>query len=121
MSHLVKALRAHGDRIAVFTETERVSYAALADLVTKSARTLGTERRLVLLEARNDLPTLVHYLGALAGAHGILHDLATTPEALAANVSQTPNGLRILEVPIDRTGHEDAHAHLRATAARANA
>lgn len=60
-------------------------------------------------------------LGALAGAHGILHDLATTPEALAASVSQTPNGLRVIEVPIDRAGHEDAHAHLRATAARANA
>ncbi|WP_082939958.1 AMP-binding protein [Mycolicibacterium peregrinum] len=69
MSHIVSALRAHGDRIAVFTETRQVSYATLADLVSQSAMALGTERRLVLLEARNDLPTLVHYLGALAGGH----------------------------------------------------
>lgn len=69
MSHIVEALRAHGDRIAVFTETRQISYSTLADLVSQSAMTLGTERRLVLLEARNDLPTLVHYLGALAGGH----------------------------------------------------
>ncbi|MGV0770666.1 AMP-binding protein [Mycobacterium syngnathidarum] len=69
MSHIVEALRAHGDRIAVFTETRQISYATLADLVSQTAMTLGTERRLVLLEARNDLPTLVHYLGALAGGH----------------------------------------------------
>lgn len=69
MSHIVEALRAQGDRIAVFTETRQLSYATLADLVSQSAMTLGTERRLVLLEARNDLTTLVHYLGALAGGH----------------------------------------------------
>lgn len=67
MSHLVEALRAHGDRIAVVTETRQVSYATLADLVSEAAAALGPDRRLVLLEARNDLPTLVHYLGALAG------------------------------------------------------
>ncbi|BBX93418.1 AMP-binding protein [Mycolicibacterium boenickei] len=69
MNHLAEALRAHGDRIAVVTETRQVSYAALADLVSEAAAALGPERRLVLLEARNDLPTLVHYLGALAGGH----------------------------------------------------
>ncbi|QZH64400.1 AMP-binding protein [Mycolicibacterium farcinogenes] len=69
MSHLAEALRAHGDRIAVVTETRQVSYAALADLVSEAAAALGPERRLVLLEARNDLPTLVHYLGALAAGH----------------------------------------------------
>lgn len=69
MSHIVEALRAQGDRIAVFTETRQLSYATLADLVSQSAMTLGTERRLVLLEARNALTTLVHYLGALAGGH----------------------------------------------------
>lgn len=69
MSHVVEALRTHGDRIAVVTETRQVSYATLAALVSQSATALGTERRLVLLEARNDLPTLVHYLGALAGGH----------------------------------------------------
>ncbi|MFV8052812.1 AMP-binding protein [Mycobacterium sp. 48b] len=69
MSHIAEALRAHDDRIAVVTETEQVSYSTLADLVAQAATALGTERRLVLLEARNDLPALVHYLGALAGGH----------------------------------------------------
>ncbi|OLP02600.1 AMP-dependent synthetase [Mycolicibacterium porcinum] len=67
MNHLIEALRAHGDRIAVITETRQVSYATLSDLVSEAAAALGPERRLVLLEARNDLHTLVHYLGALAG------------------------------------------------------
>ena len=69
MNHLVEALRAHGDRIAVVTETQQVSYSTLADLVSHAATALGPGRRLVLLEASNDLHTLVHYLGALAGGH----------------------------------------------------
>lgn len=69
MRHIVEALAAHGDRIAVVTETQQVDYATLADLVSQASAALGRERRLVLLEARNDLPTLVHYLGALAGGH----------------------------------------------------
>ncbi|MEV0674471.1 AMP-binding protein [Mycobacterium sp. NPDC050441] len=69
MSPIVEALRAHGDRTAAVTEAQQVSYSALADLVSQTAAELGPGRRLVLLEARNDLPTLVHYLGALAGGH----------------------------------------------------
>lgn len=69
MSDIVSSLRAHGDRIAVVTETEQVTYRELAELVSGAALALGPGRRLVLLETRNDLPTLVHYLGALAGGH----------------------------------------------------
>ncbi|MDF3341615.1 AMP-binding protein [Mycolicibacterium septicum] len=69
MNHIVAALRAHGDRMAVVTETQQVGYSTLADLVSQASAALGPERRLVLLEARNDLPTLVHYLGAIAGGH----------------------------------------------------
>jgi acyl-CoA synthetase (AMP-forming)/AMP-acid ligase II len=69
LSHITDLLRAHGDRIAVITETRQVTYRALADLVSDAATTLGPGRRLVLLEASNDLTTLVHYLGALAGGH----------------------------------------------------
>ncbi|CRZ15095.1 AMP-binding protein [Mycolicibacterium neworleansense] len=69
MNRVVEELLAHGDRIAVVTEAQQVSYAALADLVSQAAAALGPERRLVLLKARNDLDTLVHYLGALAGGH----------------------------------------------------
>ncbi|MHC9297283.1 AMP-binding protein [Mycobacterium sp. LTG2003] len=66
---LPDALRRHGDRIAVFSEFERVTYRDLADRVSTAADVIGQGRRLVLLETRNDLATLVHYLGALAGGH----------------------------------------------------
>lgn len=72
MSALLDCLRGHGDRIAVLTETEQVSYRDLAQRVSDAAGLLGGTRRLVLLETRNDLPTLVHYLAALAGGHVVL-------------------------------------------------
>lgn len=51
------------------TESRQVSYRALADLVSRAATALGPGRRLVLLEAGNNLHTLVHYLGTLAAGH----------------------------------------------------
>ena len=72
MSPLVDHLRRHGGNAAVLTESRRLSYRELADLVGAVARELGPRRRLVLLEARNDIHTLVHYLGALAGDHVVI-------------------------------------------------
>ena len=72
MNALVDHLRCHGDRVAVLTETASVTYRDLAGRVEAAAAELGSVRRLVLLETRNDLPTLVHYLGALAGDHVVL-------------------------------------------------
>ncbi|OPX05607.1 AMP-binding protein, partial [Mycobacterium sp. AT1] len=57
---------------AVITAEKRVSYAELAARVAARAADLGARRKLVLLETRNDLPTLVTYLGALAGHHVVL-------------------------------------------------
>jgi acyl-CoA synthetase (AMP-forming)/AMP-acid ligase II len=72
MSTLVDHLRSHGERVAVLTDTAQVAYRELADRVAEAANTLGETRRLVLLETRNDISTLVHYLGALAGKHVVL-------------------------------------------------
>ncbi len=72
MSLLVDHLRDRGDRIAVLTEDLSLTYRELADRVADVALVLGPTRRLVLVDARNDLPTLVHYLGALAGDHVVL-------------------------------------------------
>ncbi|MCH9702661.1 MAG: AMP-binding protein [Actinomycetia bacterium] len=69
---LVDHLRRQGDRVAVFTDSEQLSYLALADKVDAVAHLLGRRRRLVLLETRNDVDTLAHYLGALAGDHVVL-------------------------------------------------
>ena len=56
----------------MLTETTSLTYRDLADRVAAAATELGDTRRLVLLETRNDLSTLVHYLGALAGDHVVL-------------------------------------------------
>jgi acyl-CoA synthetase (AMP-forming)/AMP-acid ligase II len=72
VSRLVDHLRGYFGRIAVLTETTSLTYRELADRVAAVAAELGGTRRLVLLETRNDLSTLVHYLGALAGDHVVL-------------------------------------------------
>ena len=72
MSLIVDRLHRHGDRVAVLTETSSLTYRELADQVAAIGARLGEARRLVLLETRNDLHTLVHYLGALAGDHVVL-------------------------------------------------
>ena len=72
MRALVEHLRGHGERVAVLTDTAQLTYRELADRVAEAAQALGGPRRLVLLETRNDISTLVHYLGALAAGHVVL-------------------------------------------------
>ncbi len=76
VSRIVECLASRGDHLAVTTATERLSYAALAGRVATVADRLGTRRRLVSIEARNDIPTLVAYLGAMAGRHVVMPVLA---------------------------------------------
>ncbi|MGK2866955.1 MAG: AMP-binding protein, partial [Mycobacterium sp.] len=72
MKHLVAHLRAHGDRPAVHTTDRTLTYRQLADHVQSATTELAGDRKLILLQTRNDLATLVHYLGALAGGHVVL-------------------------------------------------
>lgn len=69
MTRLADHLRSHGDRTAVMTASAQVSYLELAERVDRFAARLGRRRQLVLIETRNDLDTLVGYLGVLAGGH----------------------------------------------------
>lgn len=69
---LVEHLASRGDDSALLTVDRRLSYRELADHVAASASDLGSRRRLVLLETRNDVDTLVNYLGALSGGHVVL-------------------------------------------------
>lgn len=71
-SRLVACLARRGDSVAVATASERLTYRELADRVAEMQERLGVQRRLVLLETRNDLDTLVHYLGALACRHVVM-------------------------------------------------
>src|SRR5215207_6513013 len=72
MSPLVDHLHRHGERVAVLTATLQLTYRELADRVVDTAQEIGTQRRLVLLETRNDLTALTHYLGAMAGGHVVM-------------------------------------------------
>ncbi|MGV0605564.1 AMP-binding protein [Mycolicibacterium sp. XJ1904] len=69
---LIEHLRGYGDNVAVHTDTQHITYAALAARVTAAMTDLGESRSLVLLETRNDIDTLVHYLAALAADHVLL-------------------------------------------------
>lgn len=68
----VRDLAAHGSARAVVTEHETLTYAQLAGRVDDVADSLGTTRRLVLVEGANHLESLIGYLGALAGGHVVL-------------------------------------------------
>jgi acyl-CoA synthetase (AMP-forming)/AMP-acid ligase II len=65
-------LAGHPDAIALLTTTSEISYADLAALVDARRTELGATRRLVLLEAGNDVETVVTFLAALAGRHPVL-------------------------------------------------
>lgn len=66
-------LRRHADAAALVCDSgERISYAALADLVDAFAARLGHERRLLLIEAANEPEAIVAYLAALAGGHAVI-------------------------------------------------
>jgi hypothetical protein len=72
MTRLLDHLRAHGENVAVLTDSQQLSYHQLTDTVTDGARELCGPRRLVLIETRNDLGTLVHYMAAMAAGHVVL-------------------------------------------------
>jgi acyl-coenzyme A synthetase/AMP-(fatty) acid ligase len=66
-------LRRHGDRLAVATpDGLEVTYDQLATQVSEVATRLGTDRRLVLIAAANELDPLVTYLAAVAAGHPVL-------------------------------------------------
>lgn len=69
----VRDLHIHGDRTALIDAAgTRLTYRELAARVAVLAERLGTQRRLVLLAARNDIDSLVSYLAALSAGHPVL-------------------------------------------------
>ncbi|SDO98408.1 Acyl-CoA synthetase (AMP-forming)/AMP-acid ligase II [Streptomyces sp. cf386] len=67
-----RGLAAYGDRVALITPDEELSYRRLADRVTATAERLGPVRRLVLLAGGNRADALVTYLAALSAGHPVL-------------------------------------------------
>lgn len=66
---LATDLAHHGDRLAVVTGGQRITYTDLAERVAGTAALLGTARKLVLIAATNDVGSLVAYLAALQAGH----------------------------------------------------
>ena len=52
-------------------------------------------------------------------AHGVGHTFASTAAELSGALGRHPEGLQVVEVRVDRSGHRDLHADLRAAAASA--
>lgn len=84
---LVSRLARFGERPALLTGDRVVRYADLADLVASTAAALGATRRLVLVPARNDVPTVVAYLAALAGGHPVVLVPQDKPDAVTSLAS----------------------------------
>ncbi|QGN58309.1 2-succinyl-5-enolpyruvyl-6-hydroxy-3-cyclohexene-1-carboxylic-acid synthase [Nostocoides sp. HKS02] len=55
-------------------------------------------------------------LGALCQAHGVAHRVARTRDELYAVVGARPQGLLVVEVPVERAVHRAVHARLREVA-----
>jgi 2-succinyl-5-enolpyruvyl-6-hydroxy-3-cyclohexene-1-carboxylate synthase len=58
-------------------------------------------------------------LAALCVAHRVTHRLARTSDELRDELSRRPSGLRVVEVPVQRSDHRAVHARLRESAREA--
>lgn len=81
-------LERYGEALAVVSDGgERLSYLELARRADEFGAALGPGRRLLLLEAANELPALIAYLGALRHGHPVL--LASGDGALLDSIIET--------------------------------
>ncbi|GAB4098460.1 AMP-binding protein [Sinomonas halotolerans] len=92
-------LARHGQSPAIITAGHTITYADLASRVDAVVRALGTTRRLVALEAANDVPSLVAYLAALAAGHPLLILPAGKPDAAEAIIAAWDPDVVVRTVP----------------------
>ena len=103
---LVAHLASYGERRALVGPGAALTYAALADRVADVARAYAGARRLVLLTARNDVASVVEYLGAMAAGQVVL--LAGEPAAEGLRAAYRPD---VLAGPGGRTFLTAGTAH----------
>lgn len=107
-------LAGFGDRPAIRTKDQSVSYSELARRVEDTTRTFGPGRRLIALEAENSLPSLVVYMAALSSGNPLLilpTGGGTATETLVAAydpdvVVRASDGEAVLDVRREETRHE---------------
>ncbi len=107
-------LAGFGDRIAIRTKDQSVSYGELAGRVENMARIFGSSRRLIGLEVENTLASLVVYLAALSSGNPLL--ILPAGGGSAANtlldaydpdiVVRASDGETVLDVRREETRHE---------------
>lgn len=79
----LSAIGSYGRRVAVIDERETSwSFAELSEAARRFAAEVGKDRSLLLLEARNDIRSVIAILGALLGRHPVI--LAPPGEATAS-------------------------------------
>jgi acyl-coenzyme A synthetase/AMP-(fatty) acid ligase len=103
----VHRLSDFGDRLAVITTNESLTYRELAERVETAAEILGTTRRLVLVATANDLDTLITYLAALHGGHPVLLTSTDQLDPLIAAYDPDVIGLRELRIGTAHDLHPD--------------
>ncbi|WP_328405255.1 AMP-binding protein [Streptomyces sp. NBC_00390] len=93
-----RGLAAYGDRVALITPDEELTYHQLAERVAATTERLGPVRRLVLLAGANRADALVTHLAALSAGHPVLlvpgdseSTLRSLTEAYAPDVVARPN------------------------------
>lgn len=101
MKDLIAHLDGLGQRLAVVTATDRLTYRMLAAQAAEVRHALGIRRRLVLIPMYRNMPTLAGYLGALAGRHVVIpvapdRDNSTIVEAYQPDAVIGSDG-RVLE------------------------
>ncbi|AFM17731.1 acyl-CoA synthetase (AMP-forming)/AMP-acid ligase II [Mycolicibacterium chubuense NBB4] len=72
MTDLITHLARFSHQPALITAAGRLTYTELAEEVADVRSRLGRPRRLILAPMRRDIPSLVAYLGALAGRHVVI-------------------------------------------------
>jgi acyl-coenzyme A synthetase/AMP-(fatty) acid ligase/peptidoglycan/LPS O-acetylase OafA/YrhL len=73
MERLFAGIEAHGDAVALIDEQERaIDYTSLAAFADAAVSALGSRRRLIAIEAENELAPIGAYLGALRAGHVVL-------------------------------------------------
>ena len=106
-------LAGHGSRVAVVTADASLTYADLSRRVDDTAARLGATRRLVQVEATNDLDALVAHLAALTHGHVVLLSAPGEPARRLAEAWDPDVVLRDGEVRERRDGtRHDLHPYL---------
>lgn len=108
------SLAGFGDRTAIRTKDQTVSYTELARRVEDMALTFGPDRPLIALEAENSLPSLVVYLAALSSGNPLLilpPGGGTAGESLVAAydpdiVVRASAGEAVLDIRREESRHE---------------